>query len=83
MFDEKFINAYWLFRTREISSLREMGKYLGHSEYYHKSIYSKAKKYEASKEYQAKLKEYKKTHKNLRGAISTKVQRQKKNKGNI
>jgi len=81
MFDEKFIEAYWLFRTRKISSLREMGKYLGHSEYYHKSIYSKAKKYEESKEYQTELKKRLKEDKNIRGAISTKECFNEKSRG--
>lgn len=79
MIDKKFIEAYWLFRTRKIESLREMGKYLGHSEYYHKSIYSKAKKYETSEEYKKELEKYK--GQKLRGTISDKKFLNEKSRG--
>lgn len=70
MVDSKFKEAYWLFRTHKISSLREMGSYLGHSKYYHKGIYAKAAEYESSKEYKEDLKKYKDA--TLRGTISDK-----------
>lgn len=83
MVDNEFINAYWLFRTRKIRSLRELGKVLGHGNYYHKSIYIKAKKYESSNEYKVALKQYSKLHKNLRGEISTKEYLCEETKGRI
>lgn len=73
MVNEKFIDAYWKFRTNEITSMSEMGTYLGHSNYYHKVIYKLAREYESMEEYKNSLKEYKKQYgKKLRGAISDK-----------
>ena len=70
MVDKKFVEAYWLFQTDKLNSFREMGKYMGHSEYYHKGIY-------------AKYKEDKKKYKNikLRGTISDKKCFEKKSRG--
>ena len=70
MIDSKFKEAYWLFRTHKISSLREMGSYMGHSKYYHKGIYAKAAIYESSPEYKEDLKKYQ--GQTLRGEISNK-----------
>lgn len=73
MVNEKFIEAYWKFRTNEITSMSEIGTYLGHSNYYHKVIYKLAREYENSDEYKNSLKDYKKQYgKNLRGSISDK-----------
>ena len=81
MVDNKFIEAYWKFRNREISSLREFGTYLGHCSYYHKCIYKFSEEYEGSPEYEKALKEQLKKNPNLRGTITDKSCFKEKSRG--
>ncbi len=81
MLDNKFIDAYWKFRRREITSMREFGIYLGHCEYYHKCIYAYSKEYEASDEYKIELEKQLKKNPYLRGTISDRACFNEKSRG--
>lgn len=81
MVDAKFIEAYWKFRNREISSLREFGVYLGHCSYYHKCIYKFSEEYENSPEYKKDLEEHLKKNPYMRGAITDKSCFNEKSRG--
>lgn len=70
MVSTKFIEAYWKFRNREITSLREFGTYLGHCSYYHKCIYKFSEEYESRPEYEEELKRQLKKNPYLRGTIT-------------
>jgi len=81
MVSEKFKEAYWKFRNREITSLREFGVYLGHSNYYHKCIYKFSEEYEKSPEYKEDLAEHLKENPYMRGEITDKTCFNEKSRG--
>lgn len=81
MVSERFKEAYWKFRNREIVSMREMGIFLGHSAYYHKCIYKFSEEYEKSPEYQEDLKKHMDENPYMRGSITDKKCFKEKSRG--